>query len=185
MYTSNNNQGKTKCCLLFDNQGNEIYFCAYVCIYLFRFRWVGATDKQIPNEIMREDRKNTSAREREKKKKKETKYLRMRTLFSFICEWEIMFYHAHWCYFHWHAIVLSYFLMLLLELFFFSSKNTRQFKWILCISFLFEYFLGVYRRNPKDIQQMPISQSASNNSKQPLPNGTDTGRSSSGRLLRK
>lgn len=32
---------------------------------------------------------------------------------------------------------------------------------------------------------MPISQSASNNSKQPLPNGTDTGRSSSGRLLRK
>jgi len=45
---------------------------------------------------------------------------------------------------------------------------------------------SVYRRTtPKDIHQIQPSQSASNNSKQQLPTGTDTGRSSSARLLRK
>jgi len=44
------------------------------------------------------------------------------------------------------------------------------------------FILGVYRRTPKDVQQM---QSASNNSKQQLPTGTDTGRSSSARATKK
>jgi len=44
---------------------------------------------------------------------------------------------------------------------------------------------GVYRRTSKDIHQLQPSQSASNNSKQQLPTGTDTGRSSSARILKK
>jgi hypothetical protein len=48
------------------------------------------------------------------------------------------------------------------------------------------FILGVYRRTPKDtppIQAAP--QSASNQSKQPLAAGTDTGRSSSARIPKK
>ena len=45
--------------------------------------------------------------------------------------------------------------------------------------------IGVYRRTSKDIHQIQPSQSASNNSKQQLPTGTDTGRSSSARALKK
>jgi serine/threonine protein kinase len=44
---------------------------------------------------------------------------------------------------------------------------------------------GVYRRTPKDVHQIPAQQSASNNSKQQLPTGTDTGRSSSARATKK
>jgi hypothetical protein len=47
------------------------------------------------------------------------------------------------------------------------------------------FILGVYRRTPKDLQQMQPPQSASNNSKQQLPTGTDTGRSSSARVPKK
>jgi hypothetical protein len=49
------------------------------------------------------------------------------------------------------------------------------------IIYLF-FILGVYRRTPKDVHPM---QSASNNSKQQLPTGTDTGRSSSARATKK
>ncbi|CAM4747541.1 unnamed protein product [Rotaria magnacalcarata] len=43
----------------------------------------------------------------------------------------------------------------------------------------------VYRRTPKNFQQMQPPQSASNNSKQQLPAGTDAGRSSSARATKK
>jgi len=44
---------------------------------------------------------------------------------------------------------------------------------------------GVYRRTPKDVHQVQPLQSASNNSKQQLQIGTDTGRSSSARATKK
>jgi len=44
---------------------------------------------------------------------------------------------------------------------------------------------GVYRRTPKDVHQMQPPQLASSNSKQQLPTGTDTGRSSSARATKK
>ncbi|CAF0960252.1 unnamed protein product [Rotaria magnacalcarata] len=47
------------------------------------------------------------------------------------------------------------------------------------------FFQTVYRRTPKNFQQMQPPQSASNNSKQQLPAGTDAGRSSSARATKK
>ncbi|CAM4753757.1 unnamed protein product [Rotaria magnacalcarata] len=47
------------------------------------------------------------------------------------------------------------------------------------------FFQTVYRRTPKNFQQMQPPQSASNNSKQQLPAGTDAGRSSSARAMKK
>ncbi len=51
--------------------------------------------------------------------------------------------------------------------------------------FIVLFIVGVYRRTPKDAHQIPPAQTASNNSKQPLPTGTDTGRSSSARATKK
>jgi hypothetical protein len=53
------------------------------------------------------------------------------------------------------------------------------------VSHRFYLILGVYRRTSKDIHQMQPPQTASNNSKQQLPTGTDTGRSSSARATKK
>ena len=57
--------------------------------------------------------------------------------------------------------------------------------WIWFDYFAFLSLSGVYRRTGKDVHQMQLPQSASNNSKQQLPTGTDTGRSSSARATKK